>query len=239
MPAIETYEDSLTAQFHFLHDDGDANAAVTDYGLLTHPYDPRFTYELTTEETDQLNAGSVWSEERLRNKIGSAFLQKSVSDTETVIEAFNIKGANVTINVNGGIGTTDGTVEITLLDPANPTAPFDLTENERLTLVAAERNDLKFFGSTGVDFEADSQVINDQILFTDAHGFEDGDPVVYRSSDGSLVTGLDEDTTYYIVYVDDNTVELSTDSAGNNLVTGARRWKFRGSSSVGLLWNRL
>ena len=144
----------------------------------------------------------------------------SVKDTNPQIEAANIVGNNITLNVSGGIGVTDGSVEIKLLDPGDGSFDFNLvTDDPDLVLVSAERSDVTYLGNVGFDFDPLSGISGGQITLSATHDFQVGDPVVYRDFGGANVGGLGEGMTYYVQNVNGNTFELSTDTVGNNLVT--------------------
>lgn len=63
-----------------------------------------------------------------------------------------------------------------------------------------------FDGATAVDPGTD------QITVT-AHGYVDGEAVVYSNGGGTSITGLTTGTTYYVIVVDANTVKLATTKA--------------------------
>ena len=80
----------------------------------------------------------VWSESELVNSLGSG-LTKAVTDTQVTIENANIKGANVTVTVKTDIGTLTGS---TIIQKVNGT--LNLTDDDRVALGAAERQDLVY-----------------------------------------------------------------------------------------------
>jgi len=65
-------------------------------------------------------------------------------------------------------------------------------------------------------FEFDTLVDDstDELTFTTAHGFSDGDLVTYHSTDGNQA-GLKEGTTYTVVVIDAFTIQLETDTFGS------------------------
>ena len=105
-------------------------------------------------------------------------------------------------------------------------------------MIAAERNDITFIGNTGVDFDPLSQFAEQKITFADAHGFDDGDPVVYRHTGGTAIGGLDEATTYQVIYIDDTTIKLSSVVNGSDVVSspvaGSVGFEFGVSSFVAI-----
>lgn len=54
------------------------------------------------------------------------------------------------------------------------------------------------------------------------HGFVEDQPVrVLNTANNGLPTGLAEDTTYYVIYVDANTIQLESSLGGGNVITAA------------------
>jgi hypothetical protein len=87
-----------------------------------------------------LTAGvKVWTEDELLFAFGSGIF-KPVTDTETVIEANNVDTAgNLTIDANKNIGKVADALVITL-----GATPASLTEDERVAIASAERQDIVF-----------------------------------------------------------------------------------------------
>lgn len=120
---------SRTEQFRELH---------TSYGSLTADYNSAFRVELSDDEKARIDGSiKIWTEDELINAVGAGLLAP-VTDTQTTIEADNITGASVTLNVqNGTVGRTGGQVLITL-------GSAELTSDQRVTLGSAERDDMYF-----------------------------------------------------------------------------------------------
>ena len=110
-------------------------------------YDVGFDYSATAAERADLLEGIGWERSEIANRLPRSLFAKEVSDTETRIEGANIAGRNVFIEVGGRVGTSRGDVII-----AGGTDVADLTDQQRLALASAERDDIVF--------ESDRVVIN-------------------------------------------------------------------------------
>src|SRR5690606_29854011 len=80
----------------------------------------------------------IWTEEELLYAF-SAGLSKSVTSTETLIEFANITARNIEIDARGAIGSVEAEIEIELGDGNQQKK---LTDDERVALAAAERQDI-------------------------------------------------------------------------------------------------
>ncbi|OQX64175.1 MAG: hypothetical protein B5M56_00340 [Desulfococcus sp. 4484_241] len=99
---------------------------------------------------DVLVQRGVWSESQLKNSISASILRpKSVPGSSTTIEDPNVVGNDVALVASGRIGVADGQVDINL--PLSDA----LTDDEKLALAAAEREDVTFYDDTGTEMEAD------------------------------------------------------------------------------------
>ena len=80
----------------------------------------------------------------------SSGLLTAVTDTTTNVEDANIIGADITIEVSIGVGTTSGT---TLIDLSE--TPVTLSDDERILLASAERIDVIYVSDLPVDVTVD------------------------------------------------------------------------------------
>ncbi|HUU83030.1 MAG TPA: hypothetical protein VM243_05950, partial [Phycisphaerae bacterium] len=132
---IEGFEDAKTEDFHRIHEELELQG-------LTDTYDPDYAFTASATEQTEVTDGFLWTVEELKNSIGLGLL-KETSDTETRIEAPNAKGDDVTlIALAGGLGTTAGYVEFVF--PVT-----DLTDDGKIALLAAEKDDLTFYDASG------------------------------------------------------------------------------------------
>src|SRR5262249_52389042 len=74
-----------------------------------------------------------------------------------------------------------------------------------------------------------SNVSNDEITFA-AHGLSDGQAVVYNNGGGTSIAPLTNNTTYYVIRVDDDTIKLA-DTLGHALAGTAIHLTSVGSGS--------
>lgn len=79
----------------------------------------------------------------------------------------------------------------------------------------------------------ESDITSDQISYTD-HGYTTGDAVVFEQGSASM-TGLTDGTTYYVIRIDDDTIELATSSA--NATAGTNISPLGGGSTTGHILN--
>lgn len=126
---IATYEARQTAIYHSAHQ---------EFG--SQPFNSNFRYDVQVADNatyQKLIAGSTWTEGEITNRIAAGIF-KDTADTEALIEKANVSGRNITLSAaNGSIGAETGTRTINL---SNPGA---WTDEDRLALVVADRNDVQ------------------------------------------------------------------------------------------------
>ena len=83
---IATEQTRLNADYEALH---------AQFGDAT--YDPQYVYQLSAEDTAQLNKTAAWSEDQLQYSMSSALLSRG-TDTQSKIEEMNVQGRNVTLD---------------------------------------------------------------------------------------------------------------------------------------------
>ena len=110
-------------------------------------YDPNWTYTATVEERQDLKAGALWTEDQLKYSMGAGVV-KETSDSEVRIEAPNIRGRNVTIQTSGGVGVAVGEEIIDVSADS-----VDLTDDQKVALAGAERDDLSYYDAAGNEIE--------------------------------------------------------------------------------------
>ena len=79
-----------------------------------------------------------------------------------------------------------------------------------ISLTSAPGSDTTQFIYQGVN-------INNNFIFSVAHGFKTGDHIFYKNS-GTAITGLAENTKYYISKIDDNQFQLFKDEGLNTVI---------------------
>ncbi len=138
--AVQTIENSRTIQYHTVHSQFAAYFQAMSKPFPT-TYDPGFVYDLLPSEDATITASiKVWTEDELLNTLGAGLL-KSVSSTVTTIEDPNIIAQNITLVVGGAIGINSGQTNIDVSQ-----RPVTMTEDQRVTLAAAERTDVSYLG---------------------------------------------------------------------------------------------
>ena len=124
---VSQYEVRQTAIYH---------KANQSFGTQT--FSATFAYNVQAQDTatyQQLIAGSSWSDAEITNRVAAGIF-KDTADTEVLVEDANVVGHNITLIANnGGIGAEKTTKTISFV---NPDA---WTDDERLTLAAADRKD--------------------------------------------------------------------------------------------------
>lgn len=92
------------------------------------------------------------------------------------------------------------------------------TVGNAVALVSSEPVDLTVSAATltgGVDSDINDD--DDEITIVD-HGYEDGDSVVLNVVTGTAPTGLSDDTEYFVIVIDENTIQLASSYA--NAIAG-------------------
>ena len=84
------------------------------------------------------------------------------------------------------------------------------TAGTAISLTSAPGSDTTQFIYQGVN-------INNNILFVLAHGFKSGDHIFYNNT-GTNISGLSENTKYFVEKIDDNQIQLYTDEARETIV---------------------
>ena len=152
-------------------------------------------------DVDALGIGAQWTEEQLRYALGTGWL-KETTDTETSIEAPNLIGKNITLNVSGSIGElkTEQVIQISSGDLESGGTEIELTDEQKAALAAVEREDL-------ISIQSDTNTI----CFGELHELESGDMIIFGPGgtvELSDVPGVTNGTTYYARVVDEFTVQL-------------------------------
>ena len=158
--AILALRVARTAQYRGL----DTKYAATNGGV----FDADYQVTLSAQEIADIDASiKIWTEEELINSIGAGLL-KPVTDTEVRLEDTNISGNRITLNVSGAIGRTDGNVIIPI------TAGGNLTADQRVTLGAAERDDVFYLTSPRYEATVSFQAGANTITRTDGGSWDSG-----------------------------------------------------------------
>ncbi|GAM76385.1 hypothetical protein JCM19241_3922 [Vibrio ishigakensis] len=194
--AIQTLVNKRTAEYHALH---------ATYG--GEAYDDEYEYVLSQDETDSLTASvHVWTEDELTNLISGSLL-KPITNTQATIEEANISaGGDITIVTQDDIGSAVGSVEIDL--------DGDYSDDERVQLAAAERNDVYFLftertQNVVVDVvESDS---GDQLVRSSGNWVSDGFVAGMQIRiAGDSANANDEGSFYEIASVTSDTITLTS-----------------------------
>ncbi len=119
---VAAYEQQQTSAFR---------AAHARFG--GQAYNANFSYKASDAEVAALTEGVKWSDAELANAIGAG-LFRPVADTEVRVEAANIIGRNLVLDVAGSIGEDAGVVRIKRQQ--------GLTSDEKLALLTAELQDM-------------------------------------------------------------------------------------------------
>ena len=122
---VAAYEQQQTAAFR---------AANARFG--GQAYNANFKYKASDTEVTALTDGVKWSDAQLTNAIGAG-LFRPVADTEVRVEAANIVGRNIVLDVAGAIGEDAGVVRI-----ARHGGAATLTPEQKLALLTAELQDM-------------------------------------------------------------------------------------------------
>jgi hypothetical protein len=92
----------------------------------------------------EVGALATWSDAELRNPLPKSIFSKSSTSTQTRLESPNVVGNRVVLRPGGKIGKDDGSVSIPLLKSTRLAQgkPADLTDDEKLVIMAAETDDM-------------------------------------------------------------------------------------------------
>ena len=204
--AIETLETNRTLQYHTLHTQFFAYFDRLGESFPT-AYDTGFTYILAAEDEAAIRGSvKVWTESELLNMIGAGLL-KAVSDTTTNVEDPNIVGASVTLVASGNVGSAAGQEDIDLTSD-----PFSLTDDQRVALAAAERDDVAYLGApiaATVVFNASESTITRTDGSWDAAGLIPG---MWIHIAGSVANSTEVGEYYVIESVAGNVLTLTADA---------------------------
>jgi flagellin-like hook-associated protein FlgL len=144
--------------------------------------------------------------------MAQALTDLGVSSSDTITKAQFVSAMQTTINQNGLL-TGDNAVTVSVnqsgqvvLDVAGGagTIVFEEHVNQRAATVKTIAT-------------ADVTIATDRISITD-HGFVTGDAVVYGDGSGTALGGLTNAATYYVIRVDDDTIQLA--SSASNATAG-------------------
>lgn len=104
---------------------------------------------------------------------------------------------------------TPGRVEVYVDGNKVLTDNFVATDGETIELLTPIGSDEVTFTLPGLVFEASDVVDGDDEISYTSHGLETGDVVVYRENSGDAISGLTDDTRYYVIKVDDDAFKLA------------------------------
>eukprot|EP01036_Dinobryon_divergens_P007616 gene7616-10163_t len=130
-------EADLATLFHGI----DLTAKHANFSYIQDTPAPGSTYLFTSNTlAASLRGGvKVWSESELVNALGAG-VTKRVTDTQVTHENNNVDGADVTLTAHKDIGTTTAPTVIHL----TPGTAYNLNDDERAALGAAERQDIVY-----------------------------------------------------------------------------------------------
>ncbi len=112
----------------------EVKASHTAWGSAA--YNPGFTYAVSAEESKLLEAGGRWTESQLRYSMALGSI-RTTGDTTAQVEKANVVGRHVTLNaVNGSVGKSSGTVELSLANRGS------FTDAQKIAAAGAERDDI-------------------------------------------------------------------------------------------------
>jgi len=217
--AIQTLNDDRQERYEQLHDE---YGGITDYyaGDLKDRIDNGDIDPLVSADQEQAlrDQFKVWSEDELLSLIGEG-LFKETSSTQVDIEDPNIDAeGDITINAKeGDVGSEGEYTEVDL------TGGLDsLTDDERVTLSAAERNDVTHIEGGLLDIEASFTDIEEtdggySLSLQRTGGSDDWSDINFESGDRLYVNGDTLNFTangIYYTYEERNgdTLELTTNA---------------------------
>ncbi|MCP4887379.1 MAG: hypothetical protein GY904_12290, partial [Planctomycetaceae bacterium] len=198
--AIEALRISRTEQYKNL----DATYGI-DGGSDGNPdtFDSDYTVALTAEEISEIEASiKIWTEAELINGIGIGLL-KPVTDTDTVNELPNIVATNVSLHVpGGGVGRTGGQILIDL--------SYDLTDDDRVILGAAERDDVFYLTTNRVEASVDFDAPTDTLTRRDGNWGSEFFAGQIIQVEGGSANATEDGPFYRILSVSGNVITLDT-----------------------------
>ncbi|OUS15208.1 hypothetical protein A9Q88_11635 [Gammaproteobacteria bacterium 50_400_T64] len=209
--AIETLVNKRTTEYHDLHQ---------VWGSVTANYDAAYTYILSTTENAKIEESiKIWTQDELLSLFGMGILMP-VTNTVTSIEAENVYAAgNVTIRSYDSMGAPFDGVEIDL-----SSKPVQLTDDERVALLTAERLDINYLAGDFVNATVNfihNESAGDTIVRTDggswfAAGFVAGDVIrIFETTvnNGSTRNTSESGSVLTIESLTEDTITLRTSDA--------------------------
>ncbi|MGB3415081.1 MAG: calcium-binding protein [Mesorhizobium sp.] len=139
---IQIERNIRTGEYHKLDEQFGALGETQKDASRTFGY--KLLFAVGEEATKLTGTVKVWTENELLNAFGSG-LTKSVTDTEVVIENANIIGNKIEIHAARNIGNVQGEMQIDLGNGADA-QHHALTDDQRVALAAAERQDIVYVG---------------------------------------------------------------------------------------------
>ena len=140
----------------------------------------------------------------------TGFTLTTESGTAIVTTAGTLTGLTYTTTGTITGYTTGTTYRVSAVTGTSPNVTgFTLTTQSNVPLVttAGKLSGLTYVTATGID-------LTNNTIKISSHGYSTGDVVVYDKDGGTIVTGLTNYATYFVIAVDVNTIKLAA-SAGN------------------------
>jgi Ca2+-binding RTX toxin-like protein len=161
---VEAYETNLTDQYRYLD---------SIYANEGNYEDPNWAYTLSLEENAALRRGAEWDDDALTFGISPALFKKTSSVVDE--EDPNIRGFNVDLRAFGGLGAYKASLAVDLSSGFS-----GLSDQEKVALAAAERDDVRYFGDDSalmegnptLNFDASNRAITRSSGSWVADGFE-------------------------------------------------------------------
>ena len=200
---IQTERDIRTAEYRKLNEQfGTLNETQKD---ASRTFGYRLLFAVGNKATELTGNIKVWSEDELLNAFGSG-LTKSVTDTEVVIESANIVGKNIEIHTKQNIGNVQAELQ---LDLGDGNQHIILTDDQRVALAAAERQDIVYVGGyeTSPGVVASSYIASTVVNFAALAG----------GTQGTITGGANWPTGMFkagdLLYIAGNTQNTTEDNA--------------------------
>ena len=140
------------------------------------------------------------------NTLDSTMFTFTAADNTTTFSGDDIKGHT--------LAYTPGRVEVFVDGNKVSTEDFDAFDGTTIDLHTATGSDTETtVHPIGISFSYTAVNTTTDVITKASHGFTTGDSVTYYQNGGNAITGLTDGSTYYVIALTVNTLQLATSSA--------------------------
>jgi len=159
------------------------------------------------------------------NTLDSTMFTFTAVENTTTFSGDDIKGHT--------LAYTPGRIDVYVDGDKVSTEDFDALDGTTIDLHTATGDEETTFELTGITFSYTAVNNATDVITKSSHGFTTGDSVTYYQNGGDAITGLTNETTYYVITLTANTLQLATSLA--NATAGTAIALTTGTGTVYLL----